>query len=199
MVVHGCRILQVRTRHRSDIDIEFEWASRPSGGCFPRPEDEPPRPPVSGTLPTPGGANQPAPLPPSIPPVLAPSAPPIGGSSLIPPGYPPGSQSRPPNSFNALKLFFSAVQVVNGATCATNVTFTGDTTVPWDFSARPNPVAADFSLRRSGQSGTSCGQYFGTMAGAFQGALISGAPNLGPLGTAAQSWPVTSVQPVNLP
>lgn len=83
-----------------DFDVTINWGPSSSPGqCSPTPLEQEAPAPIATQLPPPA-PNMPAP-PPSEgiqPGVLPSGSPPVGGTSLIPPGFPPGYQSSPPNA-----------------------------------------------------------------------------------------------------
>lgn len=97
LVAHGVEMFTVRSRFVSDLDVELWYTSQPESDCTPVAIDPPAgQPPIEQTLPQPGGPNGNGPAPLQQVPVLG-QVPALGGTSLIPPGFPPGYQSELPN------------------------------------------------------------------------------------------------------
>lgn len=98
ILLEGINSISIKTRLDADFDVELIWEPRETSRCSPEPEEFPRGPtPLENSLPEPGKDGQVAPPPYFPPPVFPVNSPPLGGTSFIPPGFPSGQQSSPPN------------------------------------------------------------------------------------------------------
>lgn len=175
-----------------DFDVTLDWQSPPPvGPCSPAPSLPPPPGPPESSLPPPApNMTAPPPLSALTPPVGS-SSTPAQGASLVPPGFPPGYQSAPPNTTGRLRLAFAATQLVNGATCLANISFTEFREINW---SGPTPVAGDFQMQQEPAVGVSCGFPFAPFTLRYKGARYQPLVSTVNLGANNPIWPCTSVQ-----
>lgn len=187
------RHLLFKSIDEGDFDVYLTWTARPSGSdCEPPPLPPEPLPPLENALPGPGSSGSPPPALGSYNvPSLAPGTPAIGGTSLIPPGYPPGYQSSPPTTSGRLRLAFAATQLVNGATCEANISFTEFKEIDW---SGPTPAPGDFQMEQTDTGGRSCGYPYAPFTLRYKGAVYQPLVSTVFLGANNPIWPCTSIQ-----
>lgn len=115
LVAHGIESFTVRSRFKSDMDVEIWYTVQPVTDCTPEAVDPlPGSPPLQPALPSPGGPNGAAPPPTALVPVEE-DLPPLGGGAAIPPGFPPGYQSSPPSlpQFKKVTVLWEGVNPCN--------------------------------------------------------------------------------------